>query len=101
MKAVIAPWKAPMAVPIARPQRSVMIQVQELSKPRYCGSHLAWMTPMIMATKPSSEPTERSILRVTMTSTMPVASTAISQVCTERFQRFLAVRNSRPSKTLR
>jgi hypothetical protein len=42
--------------------------------------------------KPSSEPTDRSMLRDTMTSTIPVAMIAIEALWTERFQRFLAVR---------
>ena len=34
------------------------------------------------------------MLRVTMTSTMPVAMTAIDEVCTDRFQRLRGVRKS-------
>ncbi|MNU00285.1 hypothetical protein D3C72_2433710 [compost metagenome] len=67
-----------------------------MSKPRYCGRNFAWTTPMIMATKPRIEPIDRSMFLVTMTSTMPVAKTAISVVWTERFQRFLGVRNRPP-----
>ena len=52
------------------------------------------MTPMIMATKPRIEPTDRSMLRVTMTRTMPVAMTATEAVWTERFQRLRGVRKS-------
>ncbi len=55
------------------------------------------MTPMTMPTKPSIEPTDRSILRVTMTSTMPVAITAIDDgLDRQRFQRLRGVRNSPP-----
>ncbi len=39
-------------------------------------------TPMIVETKPMIEPTERSMWRMTMTSTMPVAMTAIEEVWT-------------------
>ncbi len=50
--------------------------------------------------KPSSEPTDRSMFRDTMISTMPVAMMAIEVLCTERFHRFRAVRKSPPDKTL-
>ena len=46
---------------------------------------------MIMPTKPSIEPTDRSMLRVTMTSTMPVAMMAIEEVCTDRFHKLRGV----------
>ena len=49
-----------------------------------------------MATAASIEPTDRSMLRVTMISTMPVAMMATTDVCTERFHRFRAVRNVPP-----
>jgi hypothetical protein len=52
------------------------IQIAGWPKPRYCGRISAWVTPMIMPVTPSTEPTDRSMLRVTMTSTMPVAMTA-------------------------
>ena len=47
-------------------------------------------TPM----KLSIEPTERSIWRMTMISTMPVLITAIAEVWTSRFQRLRGVRNT-------
>ena len=56
---------------------------------------------MTMPTKPRIEPTDRSILRVTMTSTMPVAMTATDAVCTDRFHRLRGVRNSPPEKMLK
>ena len=56
-------------------------------------------TPMIVETKPRIEPTERSMWRITMTSTMPVAMTAIEDVWTNRFQRLRGVRNT-PSPVL-
>ncbi|MNJ76342.1 hypothetical protein D3C77_736050 [compost metagenome] len=56
------------------------------------------MTPMIMPEKPRIDPTDRSMLRVTMTSTIPVAMTATDAVCTERFQRFRGVRNRPPDR---
>ena len=39
---------------------------------------------MIVETKPRIEPTERSIWRMTMTSTMPVAITATDEVWTSQ-----------------
>jgi hypothetical protein len=50
---------------------------------------------------PSIDPTERSILRDTMTSTMPVAMIAIEALWTDRFHRFRAVRNDPPVATLK
>ena len=47
---------------------------------------------MIMPMKPSIEPTDRSMLRVTMTSTMPVAMMATEAICTDRFHRLRGVR---------
>ena len=52
--------------------------------------------PMMVETKATIEPTDRSMWRMTMTSTMPVAMTAIDEVWTDRFQRLRGVRN-RPS----
>ena len=53
-------------------------------------------TPMIVETKPMIEPTERSMWRMTMTSTMPVAMIAIDDVWTLKFHKLRGVRN-RPS----
>ena len=55
-----------------------------------------WATPMIVDVKPTIEPTERSIWRMTMTRTMPVAMTAIDDVWTLRFHKLRGDRN-RPS----
>ncbi len=57
------------------------------------------MTPMTMPMKPSIEPIDRSMLRVTMMSTMPVAMIATDDDCTERFHRLRGVRNSPPDST--
>ena len=51
---------------------------------------------MIVETKPMIDPTERSMWRMTMTSTMPVAMTAIDDVWTLKFHKLRGVRN-RPS----
>src|ERR1700722_9709724 len=53
-------------------------------------------TPMIVETKPMIDPTERSMWRMTMTSTMPVAMTAIDDVWTLKFHKLRGDRN-RPS----
>ena len=71
-----------------------MIQIAGWPMPRIGGRIQTWVTPMIMAVIPSIDPTERSILRVTITSTMPVAMTAIEDVWTERFQRLRVVRKA-------
>ena len=44
-------------------------------------------SPSPSPTRASIEPTERSMLRETMTSTIPVAMTPTAEVCTERFHR--------------
>ena len=51
---------------------------------------------MIMPMKPSIEPTERSMLRVTMTSTMPAAMMATGDDCTDKFHKLRGVRNRPP-----
>ena len=48
---------------------------------------------------PSIDPTDRSMLRDTMISTMPVAMIAIEALWTDRFQRLRAVRKSPPEMT--
>ena len=53
---------------------------------------------MAMPTAPSTEPTDRSMLRDTMMSTMPVAMMATVAVCTDRFQRLRGVRNVPPDQ---
>ena len=69
-----------MAAPTAMPAPSAMIQVNSLSKPMRSGRISFCVMPMTMARKPSSDPTERSMLRETMTRTIPVAITAIDAV---------------------
>ena len=54
------------------------------------------MTAIDMPAKPSTEPIERSMLRITMIRTMPLTITPTEAVCTERFQRFRAVRKMPP-----
>ncbi len=51
--------------------------------------------------KPSIAPTERSMLRDTMMSTMPVAMIAIDALWTERFQRLRGVRKVPPDMKLK
>ena len=85
-----------MAAPIAIPKSTAMTQIAGLSRPRYAGRICTCVTPMIVETKPMIEPTERSIWRMTMMSTMPVAMMAIDDVWTLKFHRLRGVRN-RPS----
>ena len=73
-------------------------QDRRCSKPRQRGSNSTCSTPMIMPTTPRIEPTDRSMLRVTMTSTMPVAMIATEAVWTDRFQRLRGVRNTPPER---
>ena len=55
--------------------------------PRMFGSQSAISKAYVMAMTPSSEPIERSMLRDTMTRTMPVAMTATIEVWIERVTR--------------
>ena len=48
---------------------------------------------MTMPTAAITAPTERSMLRVTMIRTIPVAMIATTEVWTDRFHRFRGVRN--------
>ena len=57
------------------------------------------MTPMTMPMKPSMEPIDRSMLRVTITSTMPVAMMATDDDCTDKFHKLRGVRNRPPEST--
>jgi hypothetical protein len=68
------------------------IQMLGCPKPTNCGSTLSCSVPMTMPMKPSSEPTDRSMCRVTITKTMPVAITATDAVCTDRLKRLRGVR---------
>src|SRR5215216_3120403 len=94
----MAPCSNPMAAPTARPTARAMTQMSGWSKPKYFGRNSACVTPMIMPTRPRMEPTERSIWRATITSTMPAAMTATDAVCTERFHRLRGVRKAPPDR---
>ena len=89
-----------MTAPAASPNARAMIHVYGWLNPRpsALGSHSAWIMAMNMPVKPRVDPIERSMLRDTMTSTMPVAMIATAALCTERFQRLRGVRN-RPLDT--
>ena len=97
-KATRKPWKPPMSAPRTRPPARVTTQVSGWSKPQMSGSHSAWARPMTMPTTASTDPTERSMLRVTMTSTIPVAMMPTAAVWTDRFHRLRAVRNVPPDR---
>ena len=89
----------PRNKPSRSPTASVKIQVSGYSKPSSLGNKSAWVTPMTIPIKPSIEPMDKSIFRVTMTSTMPVAMMATDDDCTERFHRLRGVRNRPPEST--
>ena len=55
------------------------------------------MVAMDTEVTPRIEPTERSIWRMTMISTMPVVITAMDEVWTSRIQRLRGVRNVPPN----
>lgn len=88
------PCNAPIDMPTASPTSAARIHIAGWPKPMRPGRISACVTPMIMPAKPRIEPTDRSMLRVTMTSTMPVAITATEADCTDRFHRLRGVRNS-------
>ncbi len=78
-----------MTIPAAR----AMSHVREWSKPIHSGRISAWSSAIAIPMTASMEPTDRSMLRDTMTSTMPVAMMPTAAVCTERFHRLRGVRN--------
>ena len=53
---------------------------------------------MIMPRKPSIEPIDRSMLRVMMTSAMPVAMIATGAACTDKFHKLRGVRKRPPER---
>ena len=63
------------------------------------GIHSAWIMAMNMPVKPRVDPIDRSMLRDTMMSTMPVAMIATAALWTDRFHRLRGVRN-RPDETM-
>ena len=73
-----------------------MTQVYGLSNPIMLGSHSACNRAMNIPMNPSIDPTDRSMLRETMTNTIPVAMMATIAVCRERNQRLRGVRNVPP-----
>ncbi len=75
-----------------------MIHIAQWSKPSQSGRILACSMAIAMPTAPSTDPTERSMLRDTMISTMPVAMMATVAVCTERFHKLRGVRNVPPDQ---
>ncbi len=77
------PWNAPISAPRMRPDGE-----RDDPGPRKVvaddgGRISACDAAMIMPMKPRIDPTDRSMLRDTMTSTMPVAMMATVAVCTE------------------
>ena len=76
-------------------------QIHWLPRPMKGGSQSVWSIAITMPTTPTIEPTERSMLRETMTSTIPVAMIPTEEVCTERFHRLRGVRNVPPDRKLK
>ena len=103
------PWIAPTRAPRLIPTTSAITQIQELSPmlPRSILTLKKAMTPSVWTSaieyprKPSSDPTDRSMFRDTMISTMPVAMMAIEVLCTDRFHRLREVRKLPPDRMLK
>src|SRR5688572_16552910 len=97
------PWTAPMIAPATRPNASVTIHVYGWSKPspNALGIHSACSIAISIPVSPRTDPIERSMLRETMMSTMPVAMIATEADWTDRFQRLRGVRNRPPDSTLK
>ena len=66
------------------------------ARPRTFGIHSVWSRPMTIAVNPRIDPIDRSMLRDTMISTMPVVMIATAADWTDRFHRLRGGRN-RPS----
>lgn len=88
-----------MSIPSSRPARMAMIQIAGLPRSKISGRYLAWRSAMAIPSAATIEPTDRSMLRDTMTSTMPVAMIATTEVCTDRFHRLRDVRKAPPEST--
>ena len=97
----MAPWNPPSSAPIAIPATSAMIQISGLPFPKISGRISAWSRAIAIPIAASIDPTERSMFLVTITSTIPVAMIATTDVCTERFHRFRGVRNVPPERMLK
>ena len=80
------------------PATRAMIQMAQCSNPSQSGRISAWSKAIAMPMTASMEPTERSMFRETMTSTIPVAMIPTAAVCTDRFQRFRGVRKVPPDQ---
>ena len=76
------------------PASTAIIQINGCPSPRYCGRILTCKTPITIAANPRIDPTDRSMWRVTITRTMPVAIIPIDDVCTDRFHKLRGVRNA-------
>ena len=87
-QAMTKPCSPPISAPMPTPTPSAASHIHSLSAPMYRARYCVCATPMHIAAKPRMEPTDRSMFRVTMTSTMPVDMIATDEVCTDRFHRF-------------
>ena len=71
-------------------------QVSGWSNPIHLGNQSCCTMAIAIPTAAITAPTDRSMFRVTMIRTIPVAMIATTAVCTERFQMFRGVRNVWP-----
>src|SRR3989338_9119699 len=71
----------------------VATRMTGLPKPNTCGSHSIWLCAISAEQIASSDPTERSIWRATITKTMPVAMMPTETVCTEMLKILRGDRN--------
>src|SRR5262245_54253622 len=98
-----------MSAPRTAPTARATIHEYELprrpanvtSRPKKAIIPSVWTSAIVYPRKPSSDPTERSMLRDTMIRTIPVAMIAIDVLWTERFHRLRAVKKSPPDRMLK
>jgi len=89
---------APIAVPTTSPARiaSGAVTGWPMPRPRSCGITQTCTSAITAEQTARSEPTDRSIWRVTITNTMPVAMMATDAVWIVRLKMFRGVRNLCP-----
>jgi len=87
-----------MTAPVIRPTAIVIhgINGWPSSIPNICGSHAVWVIPITAVHVASNAPTDKSIWRVTITNTIPVAMIATDTVWIVRLNMLRGVRK-RPS----
>ena len=78
----------PLTTPMAAPATSTVPTASQVFHPRLT-VRMATSPP----SRPSSEPTERSISPAMMTNTMPQASMPVTDICRNRLEMLLGLRN--------